>query len=80
MIIEIPDDILQKAHYSEIELRLDFLTLLYQKHVLTLARAARLAGFTRLDFQKALAERSIPIHYSIEDIEMDLKHLKDLNL
>ena len=80
MIIEIPDDILQKAHYSETTVRLDFLTLLYQKHVLTLAKAARIAGITRLEFQKALAERAIPIHYTIQDIEMDLKHLRELDI
>jgi predicted HTH domain antitoxin len=46
--------------------------------VLTLARAARWVGMTRLEFQKALAERGLPVNFSIEDFETDLKTLHSM--
>ena len=78
MIIEIPDEIVAHAPLSEREIKIEILAFLYQKRVLTLEKASRLAGVTRLDFQHILAARSIPIHYDIEDVEMDLRHLADL--
>lgn len=78
MIIEIPDEVMVHAPLSEQEIKLEVLVVLYQKRVLTLERAARLAGITRLDFQRLLADRNIPIHYDIADLEMDLRHLADL--
>jgi len=78
MVIEIPDQIVAHAPLSEQEIRLEILALLYQKRILTLEKAARLAGCTRLDFQRVLADRKIPIHYDLSDVEMDLRHLDEL--
>ncbi len=78
MTIEIPDLLIARSPISESEIRLEVLVALYQKHVLTLEKAARMAGLTRLDFQRLLAERSIPIHYDVADLEMDLRHLAEL--
>ena len=80
MTIEIPDEVLTSTRLSENDILIDVLALMYQRHLLTLAKAARLAQLTRIEFQQALAARHIPIHYSIEDLEMDLQHLKELNL
>jgi predicted HTH domain antitoxin len=78
MFIEIPDEVLAHAHLSEKEIKIDILAFLYQKQVITLEKASRLANVTRLDFQRILAERNIPIHYDVADLEMDLRHLADL--
>lgn len=78
MIIEIPDDVFVKTAHSEEEVKRDIFAFLYQKRVLTLERAAVLAGVTRLDFQRLLADRNIPIHYDLEDLEMDLRHLAEM--
>ncbi|NUQ26739.1 MAG: UPF0175 family protein [Saprospiraceae bacterium] len=78
MIIEIPDDVMAHAPLSEDEIRIEVLAVLYKKRVLTLEKAARLAGITRFDFQHILAERQIPIHYDESDLEMDLRHLSEL--
>jgi predicted HTH domain antitoxin len=78
MIIEIPDDVFIKASRSEDEVKKDVIAFLYQKRVLTLEQAAVLAGVTRLDFQRLLAERNIPIHYDVADLEMDLRHVADI--
>lgn len=78
MLLEIPDDILDQKEYTGTDLKLDVAVLLYQKKVITLARAARWVGMSRLSFQKILADRGIPLHYSLEDFETDLQSLKSM--
>lgn len=78
MLLEIPDEILDQKEYSDTELKADIAVLLYQKQVITLARAARWLGVSRLAFQKILAERGIPLHYSLQDFETDLQSLKSM--
>lgn len=57
---------------------LDFAVGLYTSHTVGLARAARLAGRTRVEFQRILAERGIPLSYDSEDLEKDIATLKQL--
>lgn len=78
MIIEIPDELLVHTSLSEQDVKVEVLAFLYFKGVLTLEKASRLAGVTRLDFQHILSDRNIPIHYDIADLEMDLRHLAEL--
>ncbi len=78
MSVVIPDEIVQATQMSEAELKQEIAVLLFQKEKLTLAQAARLAGMTRLHFQHLLASRSIPIHYDVEDLEEDVKTLREL--
>jgi predicted HTH domain antitoxin len=78
MLVEVPSDIIGVSGYSEIDLKIDVAVLLYKRQVLTLARAARWVGMTRLEFQKTLAERGFPINYYIEDFETDLKTLHSM--
>jgi len=49
-------------------LSLDQIIVLFQHERVTLAKAAELAGMHRLDFQRVLAERQIPVHYTSEDL------------
>ena len=74
MYIEIPDDL----GVTEEQARLDFAVGLYSSHTVSLARAARLAGRSRLDFQRILAERGIPIAYDSAELEDDVATLKRL--
>lgn len=74
MHIEIPDDL----GITEEQARLDFAVGLYSSHTASLARAARLAGRSRIDFQRILAERGIPLAYDVEDLEDDIATLKRL--
>ena len=55
----LPEDILDATGMSEEELRQEIAVLLFQKEKLTLARASRLAGMTRLPFQHLIASREI---------------------
>jgi len=74
----VPEDILQATGMSEEELRQEIAVLLFQKEKLTLARASRLAGMTRLQFQHLIASRQIPVHYDSADFDEDLRTLKEL--
>ncbi len=78
MFVEVPNDIIGVSDYSEKDLKLDVAVLLYYRKVLTLARAANWVGMSRLEFQKALAERGFTINYTIEDFDTDMKTLKSM--
>ena len=78
MLVEVPSDLISLSGYSEEDLKTDVAILLYKRQALTLARAARWLGMTRLEFQKTLAERGFPINFSIEDFETDLKTLQSM--
>jgi predicted HTH domain antitoxin len=74
MHLEIPEDL----EMTEEQARLDFAVGLYSSRHASLARAARLAGRGRLEFQRILAERGIPLAYDAEDLEEDIATLKRL--
>ena len=78
MLVEIPSELTGVSDYSEHDLNIDVAVLLYKRQVLTLARAAKWVGMTRLEFQKALSERGLPVNFSIEDFETDLKTLHSM--
>ena len=79
MSVIISDEWLHAAQMSEAELRLELAIWLYQQGRLTLALASRLAGLTRLQFQRALSERGIPLHYTAEELEEDLTNLQEVD-
>jgi predicted HTH domain antitoxin len=56
----------------EPELRQEPALVLFQQDRLTLAQSARLAGLSRLAFQKLLADRQIPIRYGVEEFREDV--------
>ncbi|HLJ79858.1 MAG TPA: UPF0175 family protein [Ktedonobacterales bacterium] len=74
MHIEIPDDL----GVTEDQARLDFAVGLYTSRSASLARVARLAGLSRIDFQRVLAERDIPLAYDSNDLNHDIATLKRL--
>ncbi|MGO8947428.1 MAG: UPF0175 family protein [Ktedonobacterales bacterium] len=74
MHLEIPDDL----GVTEEQARLDFAVGIYSSRTVSLARAARLAGPSRIDFQRILAERGIPLAYDVDDLEGDIATLKRL--
>ncbi len=78
MVLEIPSDLISLETYSEQDFRVDVAVMLYHRKVLTLARAARWTGMTRLQFQKALADRKVPIHYTVADFEADINTLRSM--
>ena len=75
MTLTIDDDVLQAARLSAERLRLELAVALFRGDRLTLAQAARLAETDRLTFQHLLASRGIPLHYTSEDWDEDLRTL-----
>ncbi len=73
MQINIPDEIFGQPGYGVEPFLLDVALMLYQQERVSLAKAARIAGVHRMQFQQALADRKIPIQY---DLEGDLAALK----
>ncbi len=73
--IEIPDVGLATPKFSKADLMLDIAVSLFQRRIYSLAKAARFAGLTRLEFQAVLAERQIPIPY---DLDIDLQTLQSM--
>jgi predicted HTH domain antitoxin len=80
MSVTISDELLQAAQMSESEFRLELAIWLYQQGRITLAQASRLAGLTRLQFQRELNQRGIPIHYTPEDLHEELETLREVDL
>ncbi len=40
----------------------------FQREEITLGKAAELTGMTRVDFQRELSSRQIPVHYNSDDL------------
>jgi len=78
MHLTISEAMLRAAKMSAEEFRLESAIWLYQQERLTLAQAARWAGLTRLQFQRVLAERGIPIHYDSEELQRDFERVRKL--
>lgn len=57
----ISDDILEAAHLSEAEVRLEIALALFAQDRLSLSQAARLANLSQSDFQSHLPARKIPV-------------------
>jgi predicted HTH domain antitoxin len=79
MPVTLPDDLLTSTKLTEAELKAELAMALFQREHLTLGQAARLACLPRLDFQRLLASRQIPLHYGIEAMEQDLRRAKRLS-
>jgi len=73
MIVEIPDQIVSQTGLSAKEILLKVALVLFQEEKLTLGQASKLAKVHQFEFQKELAKRQIPVHYSEDDYERDLQ-------
>ena len=74
--IEIPEEFLfSSPPYSVKELKVDLAMLLYKRKRMSLAKAARWCGLSRLEFQSAMSDRNVNIVFSKEDLIHDLNTL-----
>lgn len=78
-VFEIANENIQNTFLAEVNLKLEFAIYLYEKDILTLEQAIKLAEFSYLDFQKELGNRNISIHYDDEELEKDLETLSSHN-
>ena len=75
MSITIPKEYLVAAGMTEKDLKLEIALIFYQKRVISLGKAAELAGITRFAFQNELTKRKIPVNYGIEELMEDINTL-----
>lgn len=76
MTVEISDEIIATSRLTLEEVRLALAIWLFQEKQVSLGKCAKVAGMHKMLFQKELAKRKIPIHYTEEDFERDLKSAK----
>jgi predicted HTH domain antitoxin len=81
--IQLPADIEQELRRETPNLdenaREQFLICKYQEGKLSTADIAEILGFeTRLEAQRWLAGRGVPLNYSLADLEQDRKNLQEL--
>ena len=76
--LTIPDEIIKTTRMSATEIIRELAIVLFQKEKLTLGQASSLSKMNQFQFQHLLASRQIPIHYSKNDFEQDIKTLKGL--
>ena len=78
--IAIPSDVLSsmKIPLSDREqvLKLELAFALYQRGMLAMGPARRLAGISKREFLEELGKRKIERHYTIEEFEEDLAFAK----
>jgi len=79
MNLIIPDYVLQNAALSEQQLALEIAVVLFEKKIVGLKAASKIAHLQWFEFQQILAERKVSVvQYDIDDIKQDLANLKDL--
>ncbi|NJR62699.1 MAG: UPF0175 family protein [Cyanobacteria bacterium CRU_2_1] len=71
--IDLPDAL----QISEADLRTELAISLFQQERITLGTASQLAGLHQIEFQQLIASRGICIHYDVEELEQDLKSLRE---
>jgi predicted HTH domain antitoxin len=78
LTLEIPDDVSQAMRLPPLEiearLRLELAISLYSQQILSLGKAAELAGISRWELNGALAKRDVPMHYTPDDLAEDLAY------
>ncbi|MEZ4828479.1 MAG: UPF0175 family protein [Bacteroidia bacterium] len=75
MSITIPQEYLEAAGMTELDLRLEIALIFYQRRSISLGKAAEMAGLERFDFQQKMAGRKIPVNYSLDELMKDVKTL-----
>lgn len=78
--IDLPSDILLTLNESEGELakriKCSLAVQLYNQQKVTLGKAAQIAGFSRIDFERYLVENNLPIStLSLDDVRSDINKL-----
>lgn len=76
--VEIPESILDLAHLSVDDVKVELAVTLYAQRRLGIGKARELAGMTLWEFRQILAARQIPAHYDVEDLEQDVETLRRL--
>jgi predicted HTH domain antitoxin len=76
--LEIPDSVAQAMQLPSVEqeqqLLVELAVALYARGVLPFGKARELAGASKYEFGLLLGRRSIPRHYTAEDLQDDVSY------
>ncbi len=82
LVLTLPEDVREALRLPEPEqkarLRQELAVRLYDKGLLPLGKARRLAGLSKWDFMALLAREGVCRHYDVEELQADLVTLKEL--
>lgn len=73
MLVNIPDTIANVKSVSQDDIVLALAIRLYVDEEVTLAKAAEIAGMSRFEFQKLLADKNIPLRYNLDDLDREME-------
>jgi predicted HTH domain antitoxin len=73
MNIEIAEAQLKSSGLNEAALKLELAIFLFEKNIFTLGNAAEFCSLHKMEMQRVLADRNIPLHYTIEMLHQDLE-------
>ena len=75
MSLVISDDLVKASGFSESELLLEVVLMLFRQDKISLGKASEIVGLHRMQFQKLLADRDICVHYDVAEFQDDLNNL-----
>jgi len=75
MSLVISDDLVKASGFTENELFLEIVLMLFQQDKISLGKASELLGLHRMQFQTLISERCICVHYDIDEFQEDLNNL-----
>jgi predicted HTH domain antitoxin len=78
MMVSMPSEAADGSAISESDVLKELAIVLYAREKLTIGRAARLAGMDKWAFNDLLADREIPMHYGLKELEQDLATARSL--
>ena len=78
MSLTVPSEVVSATDLTEQQLAVEVAVELYQREKLSLGRAAQLAGMNKWAFNDLLANREIPMHYGLKELEQDLATARSL--
>ena len=76
--IELPDWVRLPRGEVERRVKVELALRLYQKGIISMGQARRLAGLSKWDFLELLAKEKIPLSYDVEELGKDLKTVEEL--
>lgn len=75
--LELPEDVFTSAHITRkrasVELRKIIALELFRERAVSLGKGAEIAGMCIADFMDLTAQKEIPLHYTEEDLQDDVK-------
>lgn len=76
MNITIPDEIMNSAKLTVLQLQQELAVYLYSKNKLSFGQARKLAGMDVLQFQELLFINNVPLHYGVSDLQDDFDSIQ----